>query len=133
LIWIRVFPAAVSILNKSAIPRGIMMTEKIEACSACADRSKELSGASEKCAFTKDGFEKNLNCATVNMIRDICFESEFAGQECISYKYATINISDVDIHSDPLAPWVSWCKNKGATQAMWLLFDNAPPRHPTET
>jgi hypothetical protein len=46
-------------------------------------------------------------------------------------QYSTINVDDV-IGLGAMALWVQWYKNRGRTQAMWLLFEEMPPRQPTE-
>ena len=106
-------------------------------CDACDSRGKTWNGSNPKCAFTNGAFGENWNCATVNMIRDICYECQNSKtgidyQYCDDDNYATIKIDDIDIDGRPLALWVSWHKRRGATQAMWLLFDSEPPRAPTE-
>jgi hypothetical protein len=107
-------------------------------CEHCKKRGKPWYGSDAKCAFTEEGFEQNWNCATVNMIRDICYEGQelkygITYQYCDDDKYATIKVDHIDIDGSPLALWVSWYKSRGNTQAMWLLFDKLPPRIPTES
>lgn len=55
-------------------------------------------------------------------------------QFCDNQKYASVNISNVDIDGEPLGLtlWVSWYKDRGTTDALWLLDDVKAPRHPTE-
>ncbi len=106
-------------------------------CVACENRRQDWKGDKPKCAFTSGVFGENWNCATVNMIRDICYEGQALKngvdyKYCDDNKYATIKVDDININGRPLALWVSWYKNRGSTQAMWLLFDNNPPRPPTE-
>ncbi len=107
-------------------------------CVACDNRGKTWKGSDPKCAFDCGVFGDNWNCATVGMIRDICYEGQSSIPDGVDYqyceddKYATIKTDDIDIDGRPLALWVSWYKSRGSTQAMWLLFDSGPPRHPTE-
>jgi len=107
-------------------------------CDACDKRGQTWKGDAHKCAFTGGVFGENWNCATVGMVRDICYEGQAEMPSGVDYryceddKYATIKVDDIDLEGRPLAIWVSWYKSRGATQAMWLLFDNAPPRPPTE-
>lgn len=114
-----------------------MSKEKM--CGACATRGKTWRGGNPRCAFSGGLFDENWNCATVNMIRDICDErqkklpSGVEYQYCEDQKYAIIKVDDLDIAGSPLALWVSWYKNRGATDAMWLLHESAPPRRPKET
>ena len=109
-------------------------------CRLCKDRVKEWNGDDPKCAFSGE-FGDNWNCATLNAIRDICYEGQSpmpSGvdyQHCDDQKYATIKIDDVeDAHGNNigLALWVSWYKSCGTTNAMWILSEDAPPRRPTE-
>lgn len=115
-------------------------------CKLCQKRGKTWSGADPKCAF--DGsFSDNWNCATLNAIRDICYEGQNPMPSGVDYqyvndmKYATIKIDDVegDFVDDKrgrsigLALWVSWYKSRGRTDAMWILSDDEPPRQPTES
>lgn len=84
------------------------------------------------CYFDRD---HNWNCQTVNKIRDICYEGQdlpngIDYQYCEDQKYATIKVDEVGINADAL--WVSWYKNRGGTDAMWLLDDGWNPRKPTE-
>lgn len=110
--------------------------ERVVMCKACVERGKTWNGSEPKCAFNGD-FDNNWNCATVNAVRDICYEGRelkhgIDYQYCEDDNYATIKIDHLDIDDSPLALWVSWYKNRGSTQAMWLLFDKLPPRRPTE-
>jgi hypothetical protein len=106
-------------------------------CAACKERGQTWTGDSPRCGFSAGEFGENWNCATVNMIRDICYEGqELPGyvdyQYCDDQKYATICVDAVKgIEDCPLALWVSWYKNRGGTDAMWLLFEKKPPRRPT--
>jgi len=107
-------------------------------CDACDKRGRTWNGDDPKCAFTDGTFGENWNCATVGAIRDICDEGQTDMPSGVDYRYcdgdnyATIKVDDIDLEGRPLALWVSWYKSRGATQAMWLLFDNDSPRLPTE-
>ena len=106
-------------------------------CDACDKRGKTWEGDDPKCGFSSGVFDENWNCATVNAVRDICYEGQelrsgIDYQYCEDQKYATIKIDHLEIDDRPLALWVSWYKSRGRTDAMWLLFDNKPPRKPTE-
>ncbi len=94
-----------------------------------------------QCAFDHIGVDKrfesnNWNCKTVNLIREICYE----GQElpcgvhyryCQDEKYATIDIYDIPGITG-MALWVSWYKQRGRTDALWILDCYDTPRKPTE-
>lgn len=114
-------------------------------CQMCLERGgKTWAGSDPTCAF-EDGasFSRdNWNCATVNAIRDICYEGQRQLQRGVDYqycddqKYATINIHDILTDDETInlgdALWVSWYKNRGRTDEMWMLGGGDPPRLPTE-
>lgn len=108
-------------------------------CKMCKQRDLPWSGAPPKCAFYGE-FTDNWNCATLNAIRDICYEGQELPhgvdyQYCDDRKYATINIDQVEDQNGGyigLALWVSWYKSRGTTDAVWVLSDDSPPRRPTE-
>ena len=107
-------------------------------CPACEDRGQTWKGDPPTCAFPDRQLfsPKNWNCATVGKIRDLVYEGQelpafIDYQYCDDQKYATVNISDGEIAGFPLALWVSWYKQRGTTDAMWLLFEHEPPRLPT--
>jgi len=111
--------------------------ERVVMCKLCEKRGKTWNGSEPTCAFSRRCFSDNWNCATVNAVRDICYEGQelkngIDYQYCEDDKYATIKVDHVELDGSPLALWVSWYKNRGSTQAMWLLFDKFPPRMPTE-
>ena len=115
------------------IPSHLVPT--VEQCAMCQERGKTWGGENPKCFL--QGFEDNWNCATLNAIRNICFEgNELPGwvdyQYCDDEKYATIRISEIDIERNPLALWVQWYKSRGHTQALWLLYSDRPPKQPNE-
>ncbi len=106
-------------------------------CDACTKRGKTWNGSEPNCAFKGGRFGENWNCATANLIRDICFEGqelphEIDYQYCEDQKYATIKVDHIELDDSPLALWVSWYKSRGSTDAMWLLYEKAQPRKPTE-
>ena len=111
-------------------------------CTACLKRGgKTWEGDDPVCAFPDNGefIAENWNCATVDFIRDIVYEGQDLPdwvdyQYCDDQKFATINIDGMEvglIEGHPLALWISWYKSRGGTDAMWLLFDDIPPRLPT--
>ncbi len=105
-------------------------------CKRCQKRGKDWNGDAPRC-FNDFGAD-NWNCATLNAIRVICSEGHPPGvdyQYCDDQKYATVKISDcenIDGDRIGLALWVSWYKNRGQTEALWILSDTQPPRIPTE-
>lgn len=107
-------------------------------CKMCTDRLKDWNGDDPICAFSFD-FNLNWNCATVNAIRDICYEGRelpygVSYQYCEDYKYATINTTGIEVRGRPIgmALWVAWYKNRGRTDALWLLDSSGEPRQPSE-
>jgi hypothetical protein len=111
--------------------------ERLVMCDACTKRGQTWEGSSPRCAFEGGRFSENWNCATTNLIRDICYEGQDLPhgvdyQYCEDQKYATIKVDHIELDDSPLALWVSWYKSRGATDAMWLLYENAPPCKPTE-
>lgn len=106
-------------------------------CKACKARGQTWSGSAPVCAFDGE-FSDNWNCATVNAIRDIVYEggpprTGVDYQYCDDQKYATVKVDEVEFDEGRyLALWVSWYKNRGGTDAMWLLSKKGPPRRPTE-
>lgn len=98
-----------------------------------------------ECAFANGPVycDKNWNCGIVNRIRELCYEGQDSMprgvdyQYCDDQKYATVNVSEVYVGGDwengtwfARALWVTWYKNRGGTEDMWLLGDEEP-RRPT--
>lgn len=106
------------------------------------------------CGFDDQGLftADNWNCPVINRIRDLVYEGygweypEMRGgvpiidyQYCEDQKYATINLSGLNLDGESedrviypwLALWVSWYKNRGGTEAMYLLDNYEPARVPT--
>lgn len=116
-------------------------------CLACKTRVKDWKGDDPKCGFKNGAFDgsDNWNCGTVSMLRNLV-ELAFYGesipgiltQRCENdQNYATLNLEEVDILHDenqpnPVALWIGWYKSRGRTEGMYLMFENIPPRPPTE-
>ncbi|MBA7637624.1 hypothetical protein ES703_45270 [subsurface metagenome] len=109
------------------------------ACKMCKERGKDWRGDGPICYFEDP--KHNWNCATVNAIRDICYEGQklpngVCYQYCDDGKYATINISEVDDSKGNYIGrclYIAWYKSRGGTEALWVLngeYDE--PREPTE-
>ena len=108
-------------------------------CKMCKERGQTWSGGAPTCYF--DSPELNWNCATINAIRDICYEGQelpdgVCYQYCDDEKYATINISEVDDSKGNYIGrclYVAWYKQRGGTEALWILNgEGDTPRNPTE-
>lgn len=116
-------------------------------CKACLVRGKTWPGSDPKCGFengTFDGVE-NWNCATCVDVRSLCVtkgDSRIHHQCTENQHYTTVSLLDFDLlpyedtegnlQSQPVCLWVGWYKNRGRTEAMWLMFEYLPPRAPTE-
>lgn len=107
-------------------------------CDACRKRGQTWRGDAPRCSFPAGGafVADGWNCATADLIRDLCHEVNLHPLVDYRYiddqKYATICVDGVGIPSgEAYALWVTWYKNRGATDAMWLL-NEGEPRRPTE-
>mgnify|MGYP006908206875 CR=1 FL=1 len=110
-------------------------------CRMCLERTKDWTGAGPVCVFEAD-WKKNWNCATLNAIRNIVWEGNKESPPGVKYeycndqKYATVRVDECLEWSNqdgyPMCLWVSWYKNRGSTDEVWLLFDRGTPRRPTE-
>ena len=110
-------------------------------CKACQERVWEFNGDKPRCGFSEGPFNPdNWNCATLNALRDLVDESQHPMPDGVDYrycsdqKYATVHIDDVELNGDwlGLALWVSWYKNRGTTEAVWILDHSGVPRQPSE-
>ena len=106
-------------------------------CKACKERGQTWNGSPPKCAFNSGAFSKdNWNCATAGLIRDIVYEGEQHARAdyrwCEDQKYATVMVDEIEGADGALALWITWYKSRGATDGMWLLFNDRAPRPPTE-
>lgn len=116
-------------------------------CQACVTRGKPKHfGSDPHCAFETGPFNgDNWNCATTNMIRDLAereddFRIHHIREE--NQNYSTISLMGFQllapedgqgfIQAQPTCLWVGWYKSRGRTEGMWLMFENLPPRQPTE-
>lgn len=112
-------------------------------CKRCQNTPRDWVGDERTCAFSGGEFGRNWNCATVNRLRDHTYEGQkllpiVDYQYCSDQKYATVNLDDFseDTETDSmqtvLALWVTWYKNRGATDAIYLLSASDAPRVPSE-
>ena len=109
-------------------------------CSMCQKWGKTWQGNEPICYF--DDPKGNWNCATLGAIRDICYEGQAELPEGVHYEYcddekfATINIHDIEDDKGRYIGrclYVAWYKNRGATEAIWILDgEGDTPRQPTE-
>lgn len=105
-------------------------------CIMCRKRVKDWAGDDPVCFFADA--ERNWNCATINALRDIVYDGQQRMPDGVDYrycedqKYATVRVDDIDGLDGALTMWVTWYKNRGKTDGVWLLFSDIPPRAPTE-
>lgn len=111
------------------------METKITACEKC-NCTKFWQGDAITCPFqNSDNFADNWNCGLISKIRQIC-ELAMDGKDhrlhyqfCEDQKYVTINTANIPAMG--LCLFVSWYKNRGKTEAMWILDEENVPRVPT--
>jgi len=104
-------------------------------CSLCKSAVKDWNGDDPKCGFLGAAFERDWNCATVGWFRERLFEGvdtwRFHRTRVDDQSYGTVCTIEVeDLDADTL--WLGWYKERGSTDAMWLLSPDNPPRIPTE-
>lgn len=117
-------------------------------CEACVARGKpEHFGSDPKCSFRDGEFTgDNWQCVTTNRIRSlfereaddfrinhVCEENQHFGTISLM-GFLTLPYEDKNemINAQPTCLWVGWYKNRGRTEGMYLMFENLPPRPPTE-
>jgi hypothetical protein len=115
-------------------------------CRMCEKRGKDWEGDDPRCAFRRGYVDaapvfdhNNWNCATINRLRSLVSMLGEDGAKVSDvnvqyidgdYRYATVNLQNTE--SDSLCLWMTWYKNRGRTDKMWLLSDTGFPRVPTE-
>ena len=107
---------------------------KITSCQKCG-HTKTWNGDDILCPFqTSTEFIDNWKCGIISQIRDLCEagidkqDNRFHHQSCDEQHYVTINI---DFLNPALCLWISWYKQRGAIDAMWILSEQEPPRKPS--
>lgn len=118
-------------------------------CAACRTQVQTWNGDPARCAFEQGTFSpENWNCATVARLRRYVYEGQTEMPARVDYRYAsdekfaTVNIHDLPglpelPDGEPGAPlalalWVAWYKDRGGTDAIWLLDSSGQPRVPSE-
>ena len=123
------------------------MSELNKQCAACKVQVKDWPGDDPSCNFTNGTFANvGWNCATTRMVRKLA-TSDYSGitgsvHNGGDQNYITINTGDIEVAKwsdedgwetpNPVCLWVGWYKNRGSTEGMYLMFENLPPRPPTE-
>lgn len=67
------------------------------------------------------------NGFAMGVLRDICIPAQVY---CNDQYYAVLKVDELEI--DALCLYVTWYKRRGATDQVYLLSDDQPPRVPTE-
>jgi len=79
-----------------------------------------------------DDVDNNWNCATLSQLRKLAYTEYdriyYNHYNDQSELYVRIN----DIIKDSLTLYVTWYKNRGRTEQVWILSDNNVPRIPSE-
>lgn len=111
-------------------------------CALCTSRALADHGDDTSvCAFKPgSAWEHNYSCGLLDQIRDLVYEGHLVlpggvhYHFCAEQKYATVNIDNVRVDGEPigLTLWLTWYKNRGRTEQMWVLSDTGVPRRPTE-
>lgn len=95
-------------------------------CKACKERGKTWKGDNPNCAF--DGDSDNWNCATLNLIRDICeidhelVHRGYWGDENTCF----IDIYPIFEEGESYQLWVKWYKHRGRAEQCLILGDHLP-------
>lgn len=108
-------------------------------CEACKTRVKFWKGDDQKCAFASgpEWSQDNWNCATTGLLRSL-FDDNSKLPEGVSHQWGDdqntgmVCAQGLKSEDRPLSMWMTWYKSRGRTEQMWLMFDNKPPRRPTE-
>lgn len=101
-------------------------------CELCQTRGKIWNGSEPKCFL--EGWEDNWNCATLNAIREICYQWKDRKTRGVNYEYcddmyfATIVTDGLLDGELGLCLYVEWYKSRGATDEMWVLGAGTPFR-----
>lgn len=116
-------------------------------CQACQARVKDWSGTDPQCGFTGGEFHgvNNFRCATATTLRALAKKDDVDGvshTQAGDQHYATLSTSEFDVlpaedgegrmNAQPVCLWIGWYKSRGRIEGMWLMFENTPPRPPTE-
>ena len=108
-------------------------------CQMCRERVKPWVGDDPLCYF--EDVKENWMCATVNAIRELCYEGQPELPRGVHYdycndaKFATFNIEEVKTEEGNYIGrclYVAWYKTRGYTEALWVLNALETPRPPTE-
>lgn len=113
-------------------------------CKLCSESLPVIPPNSpRRCAFVDGIFNTdNHRCLTANAIRELA-EIKWSNKSIpgvhhhfteSNQNYTTIDISEINFEDAKMAIclWVGWYKSRGRTEAVWIMFDQHPPRPPTE-
>jgi len=94
-------------------------------CKMCIERGQTWNGSVPHCGFDAGTFSReNWNCATINALRDIAGNTKQYDED---QYYAFVRCAEF---GDFL--YLSWYKNRGRTEHMWIVTYDEAPRLPTE-
>jgi hypothetical protein len=98
------------------------------ACVMCIARGKTWHGSDPKCAFENGIFSReNWNCATIWELREMADDVKQWSED---QYYAFIPLVQNEVGAEFL--YLSWYKNRGRTEHMYLVIYGELPRPPTE-
>lgn len=102
-------------------------------CRLCEERGKTWKGSDPICYF--DDFEGNWNCATLNAIRQVCYDVLkgvchifYDDEHCVLMDIGFVQCNGVWFG---YGLYVQWYKCRGRTVRLLVMSDDEP-RRPTE-
>lgn len=110
-------------------------------CKLCQQRVKDWNGSDPVCFL--ESWEDNWNCATLNAIRDICYEGQNPMPDGVFYRYCddmkyaiidTFQYYDCMAGDEPprentgMCFYVEWYKSRGRTDEVLIIGDGEPRR-----
>ena len=98
-------------------------------CKYCKSTKKYWKGDERKC-YVGYGYY-NWNCETVNRLRSL----QYLDSPLVNYYHhndqSTLQIDISDILEGRLYLWMTWYKDRGRTDKLYILSDIEEPRKPT--
>lgn len=121
-------------------------------CNLCKITPKYWEGDDRLCAFQEDSFSiNNWNCATLGKLRklilehfdgknpldlDLVFRDDEERWVVIDLESVKLTVYDYEsndpIPEDPTCLYIGWYKSRGKTSQLLLMYNDQPPRAPTE-
>lgn len=108
-------------------------------CGACALTSVPSRHTAHRCAFEASVFSpENWCCELLEALRALA-EDDLNRPDGVAYtdhgqKFVSYAIDQVLLDDEPLGLtlWMSWYKDRGRIEALWLLDEHNAPRRPSE-